>query len=100
MSDDCGNACGFPAVFLRECGNAGVAVLSPIGRTARHTQPPHWNRTATADRWHVVVALLHSPERESRRLARLLDALPTERRVHLCRDDCLRRRGAGRRSAR
>lgn len=42
-------------------------------------------------RWSIVVALLHSPERESRRLARLLDALPTERRRHECPDDCRRR---------
>lgn len=93
MPDDCGNACGFPAVFLRECGNAGVAVLSPIGRTAHHTQPPHWNKTATADRWRIVVALLRSPERESRRLAALLDRLPTDRRRHEIEDDVQRRPG-------
>lgn len=87
MPDACGNACGFPAVFLRECGNAGVAVLSPIGRTARHTQPPHWNRTATADRWSIVCRLLVDPVRESARLARLLERLPAARRVHLIRDD-------------
>jgi len=50
-------------------------------------------------RWQIVVALLVNPERESNRLAALLDRLPTDRRVHECLDDCLRRRGAGRRSA-
>lgn len=33
-------------------------------------------------RWHVVCALLRTPERESRRLARLLERLPAARRVH------------------
>lgn len=52
-----------------------------------------------AGRWPVVVALLHSPARTSRRLARLLDQLPLARRVHLCRDDVQRRPGAGRRAS-
>src|SRR5690606_41968877 len=51
------------------------------------------------DRWLLVVALLHSPARTSRRLARLLDQLPLARRVHLCRDDVQRRPGAGRRAS-
>jgi len=42
-------------------------------------------------RWSIVVALLTDPERESARLARLLDALPTERRRHECSDDVRRR---------
>lgn len=49
-------------------------------------------------RWPIVVALLHSPVRESRRLAALLEQLPTERRRHEIPDDCMRRPGAGRRS--
>lgn len=49
-------------------------------------------------RWPIVVALLLDPERESRRLARLLERLPAEvRRVEVP-DDCRRRAGAGRRT--
>lgn len=51
------------------------------------------------DRWSVIVALMCSPARTSRRLAASLDALPTERRVVLCRDDVQRRPGAGRRAS-
>lgn len=48
-------------------------------------------------RWHVVCRLLASPTRESRRLAALLERMPTERRRHEIEDDCMRRPGAGRR---
>jgi hypothetical protein len=97
MPDSCGIACGNAAVFLRECGIAGVAVLSPKGEphTAAHT--PQSNKPATADRWRIVVALLHSPTATSRRLAALLERLPAERRQHECADDVARRPGAGRR---
>lgn len=49
-----------------------------------------------ADRWLLIVALLRSPERTSRHLARLLERLPTERRRHVIADDCARRPGARR----
>lgn len=92
MPDDCGIACGNAAVFLRECGNASVAVLSPMGEPHTATQPPHWNKPATADRWHLICRLLAAPSRESRRLAGLLTRWPTaEVRRHLLRDDCARR---------
>lgn len=96
MPDSCGIACGNAAVFPRECGIAGVAVLSPMGEPHTATQPPQPNKPATADRWRIVVALLRAPERESHRLARLLEALPVERHRHECADDVKRRPGAGR----
>lgn len=40
-----------------------------------------------AGRWPLVVALLVDPERESARLARLLERLPAVRRRHLIPDD-------------
>ncbi len=91
MPDDCGIACGNAAVFLRECGNASVAVLSPMGEPHTAAQPPHWNKPATADRWHLICRLLAAPSRESRRLARLLERLPAERHRHLIADDVRRR---------
>lgn len=47
-------------------------------------------------RWSVVIALLLTPDRESRRLALLLEALPAERRRHAIVDDC-QGRAVGRR---
>ncbi|HEY0876912.1 MAG TPA: hypothetical protein VGE10_00520 [Zeimonas sp.] len=66
--------------------------LSDAGRTAEKL-------AEKADaRWSIVVALLFNPERESNRLAALLERMPTERRRHEIEDDCMRRPGAGRRS--
>jgi hypothetical protein len=39
------------------------------------------------DRWPCVCRLLSAPQEESRRLARLLAALPLERRRHRCHDE-------------
>lgn len=72
-------------------GHRAVRTVSAVSGVSDVTDP--------GARWQIVVALLVNPERESRRLAALLDRLPTDRRVHECLDDCLRRRGAGRRSA-
>lgn len=47
--------------------------------------------TDVSTRWHVVVALLGNPGRESRRLSRLLERLPAERHRHLIADDVRRR---------
>lgn len=91
MPDECGIACGNAAVFLRECGNASVAVLSPMGEPHTATVPPHWSKPATADRWPLIVALLADPRRESRRLGRLLERWPAERHRHLIFDDVARR---------
>ena len=44
------------------------------------------------NRWPVIVALLHSPAAESRRLAHLLTRWPHVPHQHLVGDDCLRRR--------
>lgn len=46
----------------------------------------------TRNRWPLIVALLAAPERESRRLALLLERLPAERRRVECVDDVARRR--------
>lgn len=91
MPESCGIACGNAAVFLRECGIASVAVLSPMGEPHTATHPPHPNKPATAARWSIVVALLLSPEREARRLARLLERWPAEQRRHELADDVKRR---------
>lgn len=45
----------------------------------------------TSARWQIVVALLHSPDTEGRRLAALLERLPAERRRHALADDVRRR---------
>ena len=42
-------------------------------------------------RWMVIVALLGTGARESRRLSRLLEHLPAERHRHLIADDVRRR---------
>jgi len=44
-----------------------------------------------ADRWHLVCRLLANPERESTRLAALLERLPAEVRRHELADDVKRR---------
>lgn len=59
---------------------------------------PQWritDFTDGTDRWSIVCRLLAAPERESHRLARLLERLPVERRRFECHDDVKRRR-AGR----
>ncbi len=70
--------------------------------TVAHTPNVSTVTTVTAvtgvTRWSTVIALLLSPDRTSRRLAALLEQLPTERRRHEIVDDCQRRPGAGRRS--
>lgn len=52
-----------------------------------------WRAASGADsaRWQIVVALLLSPEREARRLARLLERWPAEQRRHELADDVKRR---------
>jgi len=44
-------------------------------------------------RWHLLCRLLRSPERESRRLARLLERWPATRRRHSILDDARKVRG-------
>ena len=46
---------------------------------------------ARSDRWPLIVALLLSPTRESRRLAALLTGWPHVARKHELADDCRRR---------
>jgi hypothetical protein len=46
---------------------------------------------APENRWPLIVAMLHSPDVEGRRLAALLDRLATERLRHQILDDSLRR---------
>lgn len=55
--------------------------------------------TPAVPRWPIVVALLADPERESARLALLLDPLPCDVRRHFIVDDCLRRAKGSRRSS-
>jgi len=81
-----------------------VRHLFPGSRRSTSATPGDTGETrsetdAAAARWPIVVALLVDPEREANRLARLLDALPTERRRHEIADDVQRRPGAGRRAS-
>lgn len=48
MPNPCGIACGNAAVLLRECGIAGVAVLSPMGEPHTAALPPQPNKPAQA----------------------------------------------------
>jgi hypothetical protein len=62
-----------------------------MGEPHTATQPPHWDKPATADRWHLICRLLAAPSRESRRLGKLLTGWPATVRRHLLVDDCARR---------
>jgi len=62
-----------------------------MGEPHTATHPPQSNKPATADRWQLICRLLANPERESTRLAALLERLPAERRRHVLRDDVQRR---------
>lgn len=62
--------------------------------TPHAAAPAETRARSDAGRWAVVVALLLSPDRESRRLARLLDRLPGERHRYEIADDVKRRRWA------
>lgn len=79
---------GMFALRAQRVGETSPSLTSTL--CTRKTKMPKMG----ADRWLVVVALLRSPERESRRLARLLEAWPAEVRRHECSDDVKRRRPA------
>lgn len=72
---------GMFALRAQGVGEASPS-LSSTPRTRKAKMPK-----MQASRWSLVVALLVDPERESARLARLLERLPAARRVHLIRDD-------------
>lgn len=100
-----------PSLSVGNAGNGSHASNGPAPSrastsdtavtTVAHTPNVSTVTTVTAvtgvTRWSIVVALMHSPDAEGRRLTALLERLPTERRRHECLDDCARRPGAGRR---